>query len=382
MEGFGVHTYRLDQRQGQVDVREVPLEAGARHAFAGVGRSAEDRRQGSRFPPPRSVGSDRERRVSRNGNSACSSSTTARPTSFAFDILDPTKLVPEELVPVQRIGKMTLDRNPDSFFAETEQVAFCTSHVVPGIDFTNDPLLQGRNFSYQDTQLSRLGGPNFNQIPINRPQCPFHNNQRDGLHQMQINGRASVVRTEFARAATFPKESPRRIRELPRAASRATSGACAPSRSRITSRKRSCSGTANRRSRKQHIIGAFSFELAKVETPAIRERYVADILANIDGRLTAAVARALGMRAPAENGKTPRGCRTAQRQDRRSVARAQHGRHAAGRFDRDAQDRDPRRRRRRWGGGRRDEGGAHARRRGRARARAAPRRAQGRPAAA
>jgi catalase len=105
---------------------------------------------------------------------------------FDFDLLDPTKLIPEEMVPVQRIGKLTLNRNPDNFFAETEQVAFHPGHLVPGIDFTNDPLLQGRLFSYTDTQLTRLGGPNFAQIPINRPTCPMHNNQRDGHMQQEI----------------------------------------------------------------------------------------------------------------------------------------------------------------------------------------------------
>jgi catalase len=217
--------------------------------------------------------------------------------SFAFDILDPTKLIPEELVPVRRIGKMTLDRNPDSFFAETEQVAFCTSHVVPGIDFTNDPLLQGRNFSYQDTQLSRLGGPNFNQIPINQPQCPFHNNQRDGHQQMQINvGRASYEPNSLG--GNFPKESPagyasflERI-EGDKRRVRADSFKDHFSQARLFWNSQS-------EIEKEHIIGAFSFELAKVESPAIRERYVSDILANIDGRLTAAVAAAIGMRAPA-----------------------------------------------------------------------------------
>jgi len=106
---------------------------------------------------------------------------------FNFDLLDPTKLIPEEMVPVRKIGKMTLNRNPDNFFAETEQVAFHPGHIVPGIDFTNDPLLAGRLFSYTDTQLTRLGGPNFAQIPINRPTCPVHNNQRDGHMQQQIH---------------------------------------------------------------------------------------------------------------------------------------------------------------------------------------------------
>ena len=112
---------------------------------------------------------------------------------FDFDLLDPTKLIPEEMVPVQRIGKMTLNRNPDNFFAETEQVAFHPGHLVPGIDFTNDPLLQGRLFSYTDTQLTRLGGPNFAQIPINRPTCPMHNNQRDGhMQQDDPSGRREL----------------------------------------------------------------------------------------------------------------------------------------------------------------------------------------------
>ena len=106
---------------------------------------------------------------------------------FDFDLLDPTKLVPEELVLVTIIGRMTLNRNPDNFFAETEQVAFHPGHLVPGIDFTNDPLLQGRLFSYTDTQLSRLGGPNFHEIPINRPIVPVVNNQRDGMHRMTID---------------------------------------------------------------------------------------------------------------------------------------------------------------------------------------------------
>src|SRR4030095_2433195 len=106
---------------------------------------------------------------------------------FTFDVLDATKIVPEELVPLTPVGRLVLNRNPDTFCAETEQVAFCTSHVVPGIDFTNDPLLQGRNFSYQDTQLTRLGGPNFHEIPINAPVVQVQNNQRDGFHRQAIN---------------------------------------------------------------------------------------------------------------------------------------------------------------------------------------------------
>ena len=128
----------------------------------------------------------------RNGSSACRSLRKRTSTEFDFDLLDPTKLIPEELVPVQRIGKLTLNRNPDNFFAETEQVAFHPGHIVSGIDFSNDPLLQGRLFSYTDTQLIRLGGPNFHEIPINRPVAPVHNNQRDGHMRQTINhGRVS-----------------------------------------------------------------------------------------------------------------------------------------------------------------------------------------------
>ena len=105
---------------------------------------------------------------------------------FSFDVLDATKIVPEELVPLKPIGRLVLNRNPDNFFAETEQVAFCTAHIVPGIDFSNDPLLAGRIHSYVDTQISRLGGPNFHEIPINAPVAQVHNNQRDGLHRQAI----------------------------------------------------------------------------------------------------------------------------------------------------------------------------------------------------
>src|SRR5450432_877370 len=113
--------------------------------------------------------------------------TDEQAEAFSFDVLDATKLVPEELVPLTPVGKMVLNRNPDNFFAETEQVAFCTAHIVPGLDFSNDPLLAGRIHSYQDTQISRLGGPNFHEIPINAPLAQVHNNQRDGMHRQALN---------------------------------------------------------------------------------------------------------------------------------------------------------------------------------------------------
>src|SRR6201986_5378315 len=127
--------------------------------------------------------------------------------AFDFDVLDATKLIPEEMIPLRVVGRMVLDRNPANFFAETEQVAYCTANVVPGIDFTNDPLLQGRLFSYQDTQLKRLGGPNSHQIPINQPRCPFHNLQRDGHMQMmtpagQVNSEPSSLGADIKHEST------------------------------------------------------------------------------------------------------------------------------------------------------------------------------------
>ncbi len=125
--------------------------------------------------------------------------------NFDFDLLDPTKVIPEEIVPVQRIGKLTLNRNPDNFFAETEQVAFHVGNIVPGIDFTNDPLMQGRLFSYTDTQLIRLGGPNFHEIPINRPVAPVHNNQRDGFMRQTVNrGQTSYEPNTLRGGCPFP----------------------------------------------------------------------------------------------------------------------------------------------------------------------------------
>ena len=126
------------------------------------------------------------RAISRNSTSASSPSSEEEADDFDFDVLDATKLIPEEILPVEIIGRMVLNRNPDNFFAETEQVAFHPGSMVPGIDFSEDPLLQGRLFSYLDTQLIRLGGPNFHELPVNRPRCPMHNFQRDGHMRMEV----------------------------------------------------------------------------------------------------------------------------------------------------------------------------------------------------
>ena len=220
---------------------------------------------------------------------------------FDFDILDPTKLIPEEIVPITPLGKMTLNRNPDNFFAETEQVAFCPGHIVPGIDFSNDPLLQGRLFSYTDTQISRLGGPNFHELPINRPVAPFHNGQRDAQHRTTIDkGRASYEPNSID--GGWPKETPPAAQDggfesyperIDAAKIRQRSQSFSDHFSQATLFFNSMS-----EHEKEHIIAAYSFELGKVEREFIRAREVNEILANIDLELAKRVAENLGLPAP------------------------------------------------------------------------------------
>src|SRR5688572_3720506 len=215
--------------------------------------------------------------------------------NFEFDLLDPTKIIPEEIVPVRRIGRLTLNRNPDNFFAETEQVAFHVGHIVPGIDFTNDPLMQGRLFSYTDTQLLRLGGPNFHEIPINRSVAAVHNNQRDGFMRQTINrGQTSYEPnslkggcpfqagadmsgfTSFAEKLTGPKVRARGEKFFDHF-----------SQARLFYQSQTAI-------EKDHIVSAFRFELGKVEVPDIRERMVT-ILNEIDSQLAERVASGLGL---------------------------------------------------------------------------------------
>ncbi len=218
---------------------------------------------------------------------------------FPFDLLDPTKIIPEELVPVKIIGRLTLNRNPDNFFAETEQVAFHPGHLVPGIDFTNDPLLQGRLFSYTDTQLSRLGSANFHEIPINRSVPTVHNNQRDGHMRQQINsGRVAYQPNSLGGGCPFQAKQ--------------AEGGFASFAERIDSKKirgRSQSFfdhfsqatlffNSQSEAEKAHLTDALRFELSKVEVPAIRERMVG-LLTQVDKKLAADVADALGIKVPA-----------------------------------------------------------------------------------
>ncbi|MCT2592315.1 catalase [Streptomyces sp. N2-109] len=217
--------------------------------------------------------------------------------AFDFDLLDATKIIPEEQVPVQPIGRMVLDRNPDNFFAETEQIAFHTANIVPGIDFTNDPLLQARNFSYLDTQLIRLGGPNFAQIPVNRPVAPVRTNHRDGFHQSAIHRGVSYTENSLtggcpAIAGAGGEAFSHYAERVDGAKIRKRSPSFEDHYSQAALFWNSMSGWE-----REHIVQAFRFELGKVATMSVRERVVAE-LANVDAELTAAVAAGIGVATP------------------------------------------------------------------------------------
>jgi catalase len=216
--------------------------------------------------------------------------------AFSFDVLDPTKIVPEELVPVTPIGRMVLNRNPDNFFAETEQVAFCTAHIVPGLDFSNDPLLAGRIHSYVDTQISRLGGPNFHELPINAPLAAAHNNQRDGMHRQGIaRGRVAYEPNSLGGGCPF-QAGVEGFRSFPQPIAddkvRGKPEKFADHYTQATLFWNSQSAIE-----KAHIIRGFRFELTKVQVPAVRER-VLSMIANVDAELVKAVAQGLGLAVP------------------------------------------------------------------------------------
>ena len=220
----------------------------------------------------------------------------AQAEMMSFDILDATKIVPEEIVPVTPVGRMVLNRNPDNFFAETEQAAFCAAHIIPGLDFSNDPLLAGRIHSYVDTQISRLGGPNFHEIPINAPRAPNHNNQRDGMHRQAINrgrvayepnslGGGCPFQAGAAGFTSFPQPiHDDKLRGKPEKFAEHYLQARLFYESQTPIEQR-------------HIAAAFRFELSKVTVPAIRARMLAS-LRNASEDLAADVAQGLGMPLP------------------------------------------------------------------------------------
>ncbi len=302
MEGFGVHTFRLINEKGEacfVKFHWKPL--------LGVHAVAWDEAQNISGKDPDFHRRDLWEAIEKGNFPEWEFGVQIIPEKdehkYEFDLLDPTKLVPEELVPVQRIGKLTLNRNPDNFFAETEQVAFHVGNIVPGIDFTNDPLMQGRLFSYTDTQLIRLGGPNFHEIPINRPVVPVHNNQRDGHMRQEINtGRTSYHPNSLGGGCPFQAKM--------------NEGGFTSYAERIDAKKirdRSKSFldhfsqatlffNSQSDAEKDHIANALSFELGKVETAAIRERMLG-ILSKIDKGLATTVSQNIGTAVPKKTGQ-------------------------------------------------------------------------------
>jgi catalase len=223
--------------------------------------------------------------------------TEEQADAYTFDILDATKLVPEELVKITPVGRMVLNRNPDNFFAETEQVAFCTAHIVPGLDFTNDPLLAGRIHSYVDTQISRLGGPNFHEIPINAPLAPVHNNQRDGMHRQAIaRGRVSYEPNSLGGGCPFQAGAAGFVSVAEEREPGDHNVRGKPERFADHYTQATLFWESQTPVEKSHIINAFRFELSRVQTPAVRERMVSG-LRNVAAGLAEAVAKGLGMTA-------------------------------------------------------------------------------------
>lgn len=220
----------------------------------------------------------------------------AEADAFDFDVLDATKLVPESLVPVRPVGRLVLTRNPDNFFAETEQVAFCAAHLIRGLDFTDDPLLQGRIHSYIDTQLTRLGGPNFHEIPINTPIAQVHNNQRDGLHRQAIpRGRVAYEPNSLAGGCPFQAGRAGFVSVPQPVLGEKLRGR--PERFAEHFAQARLFWRSQTLAEQQHLVAAFRFELSRVQVPAIRTR-VLSLLAAVDGRLVAAVAAGLGLPVP------------------------------------------------------------------------------------
>jgi catalase len=294
MEGFGVHTFRLIDADGVsrfVKFHWKPL--------LGMHSVAWDEAQKISGKDPDFLRRDLWESIEAGSypewDLGIQVVEEEREHDFDFDLLDPTKIIPEELVPVERVGRLTLNRNPENFFAETEQVAFHPGHIVPGIDFTNDPLLQGRLFSYTDTQLKRLGSPNFHEIPINRPIAPVHNNNRDGHMRQTINrGKVNYEPNSIGGGCPVQAHSlaggfrtfPERIEDAEKVRARGEKFFDHFTQARLFFLSQSDP-------EKDHIVEALRFELGKVERLPIRKRMAA-LLGRVDEGLARRVAEGLG----------------------------------------------------------------------------------------
>ncbi len=306
MEGFGIHTFRLVNAEGKstfVKFHWKPKQ--------GLASSLWDEAVKVAGADPDFQRRDLFEAIERGDFPEWELGIQAFDQKFAdslpYDVLDPTKIIPEEVLPVKLIGRMVLDRYPDNFFAETEQVAFCPANIVPGVDFSNDPLLQGRLFSYLDTQKSRLGTANFHQIPINAPKCPVMNFQRDGQMQMlQPKGRANYEPNSLADQGEEggPRECPARgFTTFPGAEGKQEQGdklrirpasfADHYSQARMFFRSLDTAEQA-------HLASALVFELSKVAVEAIRLRMLGNLV-NVDPDLAGRVADGLAMKLPKAN---------------------------------------------------------------------------------
>ncbi len=303
MEGFGIHTFRFVNAEGKSTFVKFHWKP-----RAGLASTIWDETVKIAGADPDFQRRDLFERIGRGDYPEWDLGVQLFDEEFAnsqpYDVLDATKIIPEEVLPVRIVGKMVLDRYPDNFFAETEQVAFCPSHMVPGIDHSNDPLLQGRLFSYQDTQIKRLGSTNWHQLPINqakgREGCPFMNMQRDGHMQMQVpKGRANYEPNSLhlAGEAGGPREDPNGFKTFPAEEAghklriRAESFADHYSQARLFWRSMD-------KAEQAHIASAFVFELSKVSLPHIRTTQLSN-LRNVDEELAQRVADGLAMELPA-----------------------------------------------------------------------------------
>ena len=299
MEGFGVHTFRLVNEEGKVHFVKFHWKP-----KLGVHSLVWDEAQKLNGKDPDFHRRDLWESINR-GNFAefhlgVQLIEEKDEFMFDFDILDPTKLWPEEQVPVKLIGKMTLNRNVDNVFAETEQVAFHPGNVVPGIDFTNDPLLQGRLFSYTDTQLIRLGGPNFHELPINRPVCPIHNNQRDGYGRQTINvGQVSYHKNSLAdnTPETSAEEEGGYVHYQEKIDGKKIQARSDSFKDHFSQARLFWNSMTP--PEKQHIIDAFSFEVGKVKNKDVKQQVI-DMFANVDRTFATTIADAVGVKPPAE----------------------------------------------------------------------------------
>ena len=296
MEGFGVHTFRLVNARGNTTLVKFHWKP-----VAGLASLVWEEAQKLGGIDPDFHRRDLWESIEAGVYPAWDFGVQVFPdtedqTFEGIDLLDATKLVPEELAPVEIIGRLTLNGNPTNYFAETEQVAFCTAHVPRGIDFTDDPLLQARNFSYLDTQLTRLGGPNFDQLPINRPQSPVNTTQRDGFAQQAVaEGIAAYNPNSLGGGCPFPAGAAGYV-HVPRTITGERARVRAASFSDHYTQATLFWASMSQVER-EHIIAAFSFELGKCLSDEIRERMVSN-LANVDATLASSVAQNLGTSAP------------------------------------------------------------------------------------